>query len=116
MDSFFKLFKDSFIVIKKWMCGEYPLWVTYWVTGIVPQFVFMYVFDKFNNIAESGNIENIAEARFFAVMVIIIAIYIPFALFAIILSAIHYSGRLVWTILAILAAVRGGLNILKSLH
>jgi len=102
-------------VIKKiigWLKGDFPLWFTYWVTGVVPNIIFMLFMYMMIDKLDRGTIESYTVNIIYAVTIIVI-IYIPLSLVAIAASAIRYKGLWVWKILAGVGILKGCVSYLQ---
>lgn len=98
----------------KWITGEYPLWVTYWLTGIVPQVIILLII--FTAIISGGKHELNFTPNVFLVLFLIVIAYGILSLFAITFSAIKYKGPIIWKILALLIVVKAVASALTGIR
>ncbi|HEY4434703.1 MAG TPA: hypothetical protein VGN40_00850 [Lelliottia sp.] len=114
MNRFINCLAASFRIFKKWISGDYSLVMTYWVTGVIPQVVIAISIYSFiiNVIGQST--DPSALMRPFLTLAAFALIYTLCSYIAIVCSAVKYSGPKVWRILAILAVVRGCIELVKT--
>lgn len=101
--------------VLSWLKGDYPLYFTYWLTGIFPGLLFNGGIYTVNYQLEHGAITP--DKGFIALLTVTIAylIYTPLACWATTASAIKYRGLLLWKILAFLVVGKSVLVYIQTL-
>lgn len=83
---------------KRWISGDYPLWFTYWITGVIPQLLFFFTSKLIDH-----NKYYISDSFGLCLLVITISVigvlYTLLSLFAIMFSTINYEGFWLWKFL-----------------
>ena len=94
-------------VLIGWLKGDYSLWKTCWLTGIIPYMVMLQIHLSIYNAFIKEELQSDAAGMLTRVDEILFILYMPLCLIAIVNVAIRYKGFHLWRFFAFLLFAKG---------
>ncbi|WP_371974963.1 hypothetical protein ACB496_08465 [Lelliottia nimipressuralis] len=97
----------SFEWFSRWIKGSMPLWVTCWLTGVVPYMMLLQIHLSIEHEFSERSVEFHTAKFLLKLDELAFLIYIPICLVAIANSAIKYKGFHLWRFFTFLLFAKG---------
>ncbi|MDK9363689.1 MULTISPECIES: hypothetical protein [Lelliottia] len=99
--------KNFLLLISRWIKGECPLWVTCWLTGVIPYMMLLQFHLSILHVFFEHTIQFHTANLLLRIDEVVFLIYIPICLVAIANNAIKYKGFHLWRFFTFLFFAKG---------